>query len=82
MFRLEEGSKFDRWEGRVKKIKLSEKCPPNTMNKFSLFASVAEAAKDSFLYTGGAVGLEIDSLRTTNNCFWINFSKDRKNFIV
>ena len=52
------------------------------MNKFSLFASVAEAAKDSFLYTGGAVGLEIDSLRTTNNCFWINFSKDRKNFTI
>lgn len=75
---IEESNKLDRWEGRIKKIKLSERSPVKAKDKFSLFGSVAQVSKDQFLYSGGRSGPNIDELKTVKSAFWVNFSADRK----
>ena len=48
------------------------------MSRFTLFASVAQESEDRFLYTGGAAGIAIDNLKTSNKSFWVFLSKNKK----
>lgn len=43
---------------------------------------MAQVSKDVFLYSGGAEGPTIDSLKTSNKCFLVNFTVDRKEFLI
>lgn len=71
-----------RWESSLKKIRLSESCNAKINNKFSLYAGTVELTNDKLIYTGGVQGLKMSCLETTNTCFVIEFSKNRKEFIV